>query len=46
MRTGSPRWGLLYVPCGWCGKRVQETESGRRRGCVMDAHQEARTLGQ
>jgi len=35
--AGDADGGLLFVPCGWCGKRVQETESGRRRRWCSDA---------
>ena len=35
--AGDADGGQLFVPCGWCGKREQETESGRRRRWCSDA---------
>ena len=33
MRSRRAFYGLPLIPCGWCGQRIRETESGRRRWC-------------
>jgi endogenous inhibitor of DNA gyrase (YacG/DUF329 family) len=37
VRSGFSRYGLRRVPCGWCGKLVRETRSGRGRRWCSDA---------
>jgi hypothetical protein len=37
VRSRYERWRMGVVPCGWCGKSVRQTESGRRRRWCSDA---------
>ena len=37
MRSRPRHWGVPLIPCGWCGKRVRETESGRGRRLCSNA---------
>ena len=37
MRSRRASWSLRTIPCGWCGKRVRESESGRERRWCSDA---------
>jgi hypothetical protein len=37
VRSRRASWSLRTIPCGWCGKYVRESESGRARRWCSDA---------
>lgn len=37
VRSRRASWSLRTIPCGWCGIRVRESESGRERRWCSDA---------